>query len=406
MAFHFGGKIPNGFRHFFRPMPRIILLTDFSEEYANRLLRGIVRYSKGHGSWVLCRMPLSYRDLHGIEGVVEWARKWKADGIIGQFYNRDRVELFREAGIAAVAQDFRRRFTAIPNITGTHFEAGRMGAKYLLGKGFRSFGFYGFSGVVWSEERCEGFRNEIERRGGGDFSEYRNIGADDLWFYESASLLEWLEGLPKPCAIMACDDNRGHHIVEVCNQHGIRVPEDVAVLGVDNDEIVCTLSDPPLSSIEQDVEQGGYDTARLLERMIADPGGGFGDVVVRATRIVTRRSTDIYATGDAYISTALRFIHLNAGRRLGVEDVVAEVPLSRRLLECRFRDVTGMSVYSYIMSVRIEKFAAALLETDERVADVALRMGFTDYKNISRQFRNIKGCAPSEYRKKALEGGS
>ncbi len=380
-------------------MPRIILLTDFSEDYAKRLMRGMVRYSRRHGPWVLCRMPLSYRDLHGIEGVVEWALRWKADGIIGQFYNTDRVELFRRAGIAAVAQDFRRRFTDIPNVTGTHIEAGRMGADYLLGKGFRSLGFYGFRGVVWSEERCEGFRCEIERRG-GEFSEYSNIGSDDLWFYESASLLEWLEGLPKPCAIMACDDDRGHHIVEVCKLNGIRVPEDVAVLGVDNDEIVCTLSDPPLSSIEQDVERGGYETAGLLERMIADPDGHFDDVVVRATHIVTRRSTDIYATDDAYISAALRYIHENADHRLCVEDIVARVPLSRRLLETRFRHVTGTSVYAYIQSVRIDKFAAALLEKDDSVADLALRMGFPDYKNISRAFRRIKGCTPSEYRER------
>lgn len=380
-------------------MPRIILLTDFSEEYANRLMRGMVRYSRQHGPWVLCRMPLSYRDINGIEGVVEWALRWKADGIIGQFYNTDRVELFRRAGIAAVAQDFKQRFTEIPNITGTHTEAGRMGAEYLLDKGFRSFGFYGFRGVVWSEERCEGFRGEIERRG-GNFSEYSNIGSDDLWFYESASLLEWLEGVPKPCAIMACDDDRGHNIVEVCRLNGIRVPEEVAVLGVDNDEIVCTLSDPPLSSIEQDVERGGYETARLLERMIATPGGVFDDIVVRATHIVTRRSTDIYATDDAYISAALRYIHENADRRIGVEDVVARVPLSRRLLETRFKSVTGSSVYSYISRVRIDRFAAALLETADSVADVASKMGFPDYKNISRVFSRIKGCTPSEYRER------
>jgi LacI family transcriptional regulator len=380
-------------------MPRIILLTDFSEDYANRLLKGIVRYSKEHGPWVLCKMPLSYREVHKIEGVLEWALKWKADGIIAQFYNSDNVGLFRRHGIAAIAQDFRLRFTEIPNITGTHFAAGRMGADHFIGKGFRSFGFYGFKRIVWSEERCEGFRSEIEKHGYGDnFSEYRNIGSDDLWYYESVSLREWLDGLPKPCAIMACDDSRAYHIVEVCNLHGIRVPEDVAVLGVDNDEVVCSLSDPPLSSIEQDVEAGGYAAAQLMERMINDPDGKFEDVVVNATRVVTRRSTDIYATEDNYISTALRYIHDNADRKLGVEDVVRQVPLARRLLETRFRRVTGTSVYSYIMGARIERLARRLLETDDPITDVALQMGFTDYKNISRQFRSLKGCTPSEYR--------
>jgi LacI family transcriptional regulator len=380
-------------------MPRIILLTDFSEDYANRLLKGIVRYSKEHNPWVLCRMPLSYRDVHKIEGVLKWALKWKADGIIAQFYNSDNVSLFRRHGIAAIAQDFRLRFDEIPNITGTHFAAGRMGADYFIKKGFRSFGFYGFKRIVWSEERCEGFRSEIEKHGLGDrFSEYRNIGEDQRWYYESVSLCEWLMKLPKPCAIMACDDSRAYHIVEVCNLHGIRVPQDVAVLGVDNDEVVCALSNPPLSSIEQDVETGGYEAARLMERMIENPGGKFDDVVVNATRVVTRRSTDIYATDDNYISTALRFIHDNSERRLGVEDVVRQVPLARRLLETRFRQITGTSVYSYIMGARIERLAQRLLETDDPITDVALQMGFTDYKNISRQFRGIKGCTPSEWR--------
>jgi LacI family transcriptional regulator len=386
-------------------MPRIILLTDFSEEYANRLLKGIVRYSKGHGAWVLCKMPLSYRDVHKIEGVLDWALRWKADGIIAQFYNSDNVGLFRKHGIAAIAQDFRLRFTEIPNITGTHFAAGKMGAQYFLKKGFRSFGFYGFKRIVWSEERCEGFRSEIEKHGLGDnFSEYRNIGDDHLWFYESVALHDWLQGLPKPCAIMACDDSRAYHLVEVCNLHGIRVPQDVAVLGVDNDEIVCTLSHPPLSSIEQDVEAGGYAAAQLMERMIANPNGRFDDVVVKATRVVARRSTDIYATEDNYISAALRYIHDNVGGRLGVEEVVRQVPLARRLLETRFREITGQSVYAYILEARIERFAQRLLETDNPITDVALEMGFADYKNIARSFRKIKGCTPTEYREKFSAG--
>ncbi len=357
-------------------------MTDFSEEYANRLLKGIVKYSKGHGSWVLCKMPLSYRDIHNLEGVLEWALKWKADGIIAQFHNNDDVGMFRQRGIAAVAQDFRRRFTEIPNITGTHFAAGKLGAEYFLKKGFSSLGFCGSEGAVWSEERCEGFRREVARHGRGvTFSEYRNAEGQEIWFYDSTALAEWIASLPKPCAIMACDDTQGHHVVEVCGQNGIRVPEDVAVLGVDNDEITCTLSDPPLSSVEQDVEKGGYDTARLLERMIAEPDGRFDDVWVNATRIVTRRSTDIYASEDHYISMALRYIHDNADRKLGVEDIVAQVPLSRRLLETRFRQVTGESVYSYILNVRIEKFADKLLESDDSITDVALRMGFADYKN-------------------------
>jgi len=384
-------------------MPRIILLTDFSEEYANNLLKGIVQYSKGRDSWVLCKMPLSYRDLYEVEGVLEWALRWKADGIIAQFYNTDNVGIFKENGIAAIAQDFKQRFTEIPNITGAHFFAGQMGANYFLKKGFKHFAFYGFKGIVWSEERSEGFKSEISKHGYEDnFSEYQNIKSEELWFYESAPLMEWLRNLPKPVAIMTCDDNQGHHIIEVCNQCGLKVPEEVSVLGVDNDEIICTLSDPSLSSIQQDVEKGGYDAARLMEKMIKKPEARFEDVVVNPTHIVTRQSTDIYASDDHYISLALRYIHQHSDQKLSVDDIVRLVPLSRRLLETRFREVTGFSVYSYMLNLRIDKFAEKLIETDDSIVEIALEMGFSDYKNISRQFKTIKGCTPSEYRALAL----
>lgn len=384
-------------------MPRIILLTDFSEEYANRLLKGIVGYSKGRDSWVLCKMPLSYRDMHGVEGVLKWALQWKADAIVAQFYNSDRVEIFRENGIVAVAQDFKQRFSEIPNITGAHFAAGQMGAKYFLERGFRNFAFYGFKGIVWSEERSEGFADEIMKAGYGDsFSEYCNEHFYDMWFYDPDSLIEWLRELPKPVAVMACDDNQGRHIIEACGNCGIKVPEDVAVLGVDDDEIICTLSNPPLSSIGQSVERGGYEAAALIERMIREPDGPFSDVVVEPTRVVTRQSTDVYASEDAYISMVIKHIHRHSDYRLGVNDVVDMVPLSRRLLETRFKQVTGMSVYSYMLKARIDKFAQRLIESDEAIIEIAMKMGFPDYKNISRQFKSIKGCTPSEYREMAM----
>ncbi len=385
-------------------MPRIILLTDFSEEYANRLMKGIVEYSKGRGSWVLCKMPLSYRDMHGVEGVLGWALQWKADAIVAQFYNSDNVGIFRDNGIVAIAQDFKQRFNDIPNITGAHYAAGQMGAKYFLERGFRNFAFYGFKGIVWSEERLEGFIDEIERAGYGDsISEYQNTDIDDIWFYDTDSLMGWLRELPKPVGVMACDDNQGRHIIEACGHCGIKIPEEVAVLGVDNDEIVCTLSNPPLSSIGQSVERGGYDAAALIERMIDNPEGQFGDVVVEPTGVVTRQSTDVYASDDAYISVVLKHIHGNSDTRMSVDDVVGLVPLSRRLLETRFKNVTGLSVYSYMLKVRIDKLAQRLLTSDETIIEIALEMGFPDYKNISRQFKNIKGCTPSRYREMALE---
>jgi LacI family transcriptional regulator len=380
-------------------MPRIIFLTDLSEEYAKNLLKGFVRYSKKHEPWVLCKMPFSYRVEHEVEGVLKWAKEWKADGIIAQFYNTDRVSIFKENGIAAMAQDFKARFAEIPNITGAHRLTGRMGADYFIQKGFKNFAFYGFKDIVWSSERCEGFVEEIRKHHfDKNFSEYRNTDFKELWYYETAPLVAWLEQLPKPVALMACDDNQGHHIAEVCRQCGIKIPEEVALLGVDNDEAICTLSDPPLSSINQAVEKGGYEAARLMERMIKNPDGHYDDVVIHPTHVTTRQSTNIYATGDKHISTVLQYIHRHAGQKLKIDELTKMVPLSRRLLENRFKQEIGLPIYAYIMNLRMEQFAHHLLESDTPVLEIIEQIGLSDYKNIARRFKRIKGCTPSAFR--------
>lgn len=235
-------------------MIRLILLTDFTEAFAHNLLRGILEYSKEREPWVVCRMPPSYKQSHGIPGVLKWAKKWQADAIIAQFDDDDEVELFRENGIIALAQDFKSRFSVIPNITSEYKLTGQMAADFFLQKGFRNFAFYGYENVVWSEERCMGFRDRIIEKGFGDnFFEYQKQPLENLWYYESEPLASWIKSLPHPLALMACDDTQGNKIMEVCRVLGIKIPEEIAVLGVDNDEIICSLSDPPLSSVNLNI---------------------------------------------------------------------------------------------------------------------------------------------------------
>ena len=384
-------------------MIKVILIIDFSEEYGKSLLRGISRYAREHGPWIFCRMPTFYRETIGVEGILKWAREWGADGIIGQFYNEPDIRKFRKSNIPVIAQDFKERFTHIPNITGAYRETGRMGADYFLKKGFRNFAFYGFHNIVWSRERAEGFEARIKESGFRvNYFEHAKARSRELWYYKPSSLNHWLKSLPKPVALMACDDNQGEHITEACRHSGIRIPEEVAVLGVDNDEMICGLSDPPLSSIALDTERGGYETARVLEELIENQSAHPGDIVIRPTQVITRLSTDIYATNDAHISSALRYIHQNLDSNIKVNHVLKQVPLSRRTLEKRFQEITGFPVYKYIYSLRIEKFAQKLLETDKTVFEIALETGFSDSKNISRQFKQIKGCTPREYRRKYL----
>jgi LacI family transcriptional regulator len=386
------------------PAYKVILLIDFSEEYSKSLLRGISKYANENGPWVFCRMPTFYRETIGIDGILSWAKEWGANGVIGQFYNGSEITKMLKAGIPVIAEDFYERFNEVPNISGSYRETGKMGAAYFLKKGFKNFAFYGFKNIVWSRERAEGFERALKDKGHSvHYFEHKKSRSRELWYYRPSSLSKWLKSLPLPVAIMACDDNQGQHITQACRHLGFRIPEQVAILGVDNDELICNLSDPPLSSISLDAEKGGYEAATLLHKLMKKTGRGkkdFYDIQVKPIQVVTRQSTDIYATSDVHISSTLRYIHQNINSRLNVEHILLQIPLSRRSLEKRFLDITGFPVYKYIYNLRVEKFAQRLLETDKSIFEIAMEIGLEDGKNISRTFKKIKGCTPHEYRKK------
>lgn len=384
-------------------MYKIILLIDISEEYGQNLTKGIVKYSKEHGPWVFCKMPLFYRETHGVEGIVKFAKEWGANGIIAHLDNALDIKKIHEAGISLIVEDFKERFEGTSNITGGYFETGEMGAEYFIKKGFKHFGFYGFKNIVWSRERFEGFQNYLsDHKFAVHNFDQDHQGEKTLWFYKPSLLSQWLKSLPKPIAIMACDDERAQHITEACKQAQIPIPEQIAVLGVDNDQMICNLSDPPLSSINLDTEKGGYEAAKLIHFLISEKKQTPQNIVVKPTHIITRHSTDITSASDELIAKALKFIHLNIADKINVSDVLKEVPLSRRSFEKRFYDITGVAVYKYIYNLKIQKFAERLLETDKTVSEIAMESSFALSNNISRQFKQVKGCTPSEYRKQHI----
>jgi LacI family transcriptional regulator len=381
-------------------MIRLIILSDFTEAFAHKLLRGIMEYSRQTEPWAVCRMPPAYKVQTGIEGVLAWAGIWKADAIIGQFNDDDPIEFFEKNGIVVVAQDFNSRFERITNITSDYLLTGQMAADFFLRKGFRNFAFYGYKKAVWSDERFEGFRRCLCEAGyENNIYEYNHQPLGSLWYYQTEPVSEWIVQLPKPVALLTCDDNQGNKIAEVCKLTGIRIPQDVAVLGVDNDETICDLTDPPLSSISLSIEKAGYETARQIELLVRGRAAGRQDVVIHPCCIINRASTDLFATNDEYVSQALRYIHAHLGSKLTVDGIVKNLPLSRRLFEMRFRKITGMPVYQYIWNERIEKFIRTLLATEKSIAEILMETGEIDYHNFSRIFRKMKGCSPTCYRK-------
>ena len=383
---------------------RLLMITDFTEQFSYKLLRGIMAWSRRQEQpWVVCKMPPSYKREIGIPRVVEWAKNWRADIVIGQFEPDEDVALFRQNGMVAVAQDYISPFTEIPNITGDYLLTGTMAARRLSGHGFKHFGFFGYEGVCWSDGRLRGFLNTLaEDYQVQEVHVFNDRQLSSLWSYDTSALQQWLHSLPKPIGIFACDDNQAEILLETCQAAGINVPLEVAIIGVDNDEVTCNLTSPAITSINVDIEKAGFEVAQMAARMVQDRSYRGEDIVIRPVAVVGRGSTGIQATNDPVVAAAMRFIYQNRMRKILVADVLREVPVSRRLLEQRFKAVTGASLYTVISSLRIDYFAQQLISTSDTVSEIAARMDEPDTKSLSRRFRALKGCTPTEYRKKKL----
>lgn len=381
-------------------MIRLILLTDFTESYSYKLFAGIQAYAQEHDRWAVCRMPPSYKSQHGLDGVLQWAKAWGADAIIGRFDPGDRVECFREAGILAIAQDYKVPIPSLSAVTGDYRGTGEMAAEYFVQKGFTSFAFIGYRDVFWSQERYYGFKSYLERVGlSSQLTDYRETSIDEVWDFRQEDLIRFLEGLPPETAIFACDDNEGIRVSELCSVSSISIPQDVAILGVDDDQTICGLADPPLSSIALDIVQGGYEAATQIDHYLSGRSDRLEDVVVRPIRITERTSSNILSIRDREVAKAIRFIHDHATQPLSVMDVVAQVPLSRRHLEVRFKRATRQTIQKYIMKYRVDKLAHLLLTGDRPITELSDEMGFVSPKNLSRQFRSVLGVSPQEYRR-------
>ncbi|GHU91724.1 XylR family transcriptional regulator [Bacteroidia bacterium] len=383
-------------------MIKILLLTDFSSGYSRSLLKGIVRYSNKQGPWMFYRMPQYYRELYGDDGVVRWAKDWKADAIIAQLENVD-LDKLNELEIPIIIQNYKERANKICNITGDYFGTGEMAAGFFLNRGFSNFAYYGFKDMVWSRERADGFRTKVEKHGYTVSMLNNESYKTEQWSFDLNVLSDWLMSLPKPVALFACDDYFALQITETCKIYNIAVPEDIAVLGVDNDELLCSISHPPLSSIVLDVETGGYMAAERLHQLMNHEITEAFDIVIPPIRIESRQSTEKYAVDDKYILKVIEYIKVNYARDISINDIIRSVPLSRRVLEKRFKEKMGTSVYQYLLQYRVELFSDLLIKTDKPLVDLALICGFDDYKNVVRVFRKYKEITPLQYRNQYRE---
>jgi LacI family transcriptional regulator len=315
-----------------------------------------------------------------------------------------KIEDIIAMGIPTVSCPYtRERIPGITNIMTDHVNVGKMGAEHLLELGFQQFAYCGFNDWWWSRKRGEAFSKTVAEAGYPTyFYPQPRAKAKRTWDKELPVIADWLLTLPKPIGLMTCNDDRGEWVIEACKIAGLNVPDEVAIVGVDNDPLICDLCDPPLSSIVLNVEKAGYEAAALLDKMMAGERATRSDIHVRPTHVTTRQSTDVLAVDDANVAAAIRFIRQHSKAVVQVGDVVDAVALSRRVLEKRFRAILGRSIHDEIRRTRVEQIIQMLAETAMSISEIAQALGFSDAAHISRYFRREKGMSPLAYRKHYL----
>lgn len=385
-------------------MPQVALLLETSTEYGRGLLRGIVRYSRLHGPWSLYVAPGHF------EQVLPKAKSWSGTGIIARIRSPEIARLIRATRLPFVASslDESRSPTGLDNfgeIRTNSAAIARMAAEHLVERNLRYFAFCGLVGCAWSLHREAAFSQYLYQQGFGcqthrlelaNWMQWPNWIED--WESEQPLLVDWLKSLPKPVGLMACNDACGREVLQACGTAGLHVPDDVAVVGVDNDEMMCELASPPLSSVALDVEKAGYEAARLLDELMSGNLNSGRVVEVEPLYVATRQSSDFLRQDDPCVAAALRFIKNHAGQAIGVPNLVEHVQVSRRTLERRFLRAVGRSILSEITSRRLERAKRLLLETDLPSYRVASGAGFGSMKTFNRVFRHAEGVPPKCFR--------
>jgi LacI family transcriptional regulator len=278
---------------------------------------------------------------------------------------------------------------------------GEMAAEHLLGRGFTNFAYCGLDNMHWSRNRCQSFQEKIAKAGFKvHIYKQPKSKLNRSWKNEQIILAQWLQGLPKPVALMTCNDDRAHYVMEACKIANRYIPDDISILGVDNDKLVCNLANPPLSSVALTTERAGHDAAELLDRQMNGENIERKSIFVHPTHVITRQSTDILMIDDREVSHAIQFIKGHAREVIQVDDVAEACGLSRRVLEKRFRRILNNSVLEMIRNIRSEAVAKLLIETNMSITRIAETLGYPGAKHLARSFRQAKGITPLAYRKK------
>jgi LacI family transcriptional regulator len=383
-------------------IPKVAILVETSRQYGRQMLRGIARYVRLRGPWSLVVSPGHFQQQ------LPRVQDWGADAVIARISSPQMARLLHQSGVPVVALEASQEDQAsvnaslgISEIRPDSAAIARAAAEHLLDRGFRRFAYCGLAECLWSHARQQEFCRLLNQKDlRCNLFEVRSGPRKSQGEKSRASLARWLGGLSKPIGLMVCNDEIANQVLDACLAAGVAVPDEVAVVGVDNDELVCELSDPPLSSVALNLELAGYEAASLLDGLMSGQVEGRQEVLVKPRWVITRRSTDVVAQDDPVVAAALRFIRDHAMRPIQVPDIVAHTGLSRRSLERRFMTAMGHSILEQIVRCRLDRAKRLLLETDLSIECIAAAAGFSATKRMTHAFRQLEGTLPHLYRRR------
>ncbi|MBV8818099.1 MAG: substrate-binding domain-containing protein, partial [Acidobacteriaceae bacterium] len=350
-----------------KPPPQVALIVETSVIYGRRILAGVARYMRSHHRWSV------FIEQHELgTPPPAWLTSGRWDGVVSRPTDHATARLFHRMKVPVVDLNDLHDDLDLPWVGSDHLLIGKMGGAHLLEKGFQNFAFCGFANELWSRQRCEGFGLAVRQENVVSRYETPWRGPNmPRWDEDIEQIVRWVTGLPKPVAIMACNDVRGLHVLDACSRAGISVPEEVAVLGVDNEEIMCELCSPPLSSVAPNPEGIGYAAAELLDALMAGKSPRQSRICVGPIRVFSRQSTDVMAVADSAVASAVRVMREQVFHGCRLSDVLQKVNMSHATLEKRFRRHLNRSPKQEMRRIQIERIKQLLVETNftlERIA--------------------------------------
>ena len=381
-----------------RSRPSIALLIETSNVYGRGMIEGVRNYERVHHPW-----SISLPEMQRGGDPPPWLEDWSGSGIIARIENQAMATAIRKTGLPVVDVSAARLLPDAPCVETDDRAIAKAASSHLIERGFRDLAYSGEQRYNWSSQRGEYFRQYAEAAN-CRFHEYSSPATirQPRSTKEIQRLSEWLESLPRPVGIMTNYDLRAQLILDLCRDLNIAVPEEIAVVSVDNDTLLCDLCDPPLSSVILDAHRTGYLAASLLDQLMAGEELPGEIHLVLPLGLQTRQSTDVTAVDDSDVAAALRYIREYACEGIQVNDVIKQVPVSRRVLESRFKDYIGRSPHEEINRIRMQRVKTLLVETNLTLATIAKRSGFNYVEYMNEAFKKQVGTTPGKYRKEAF----